>query len=152
MKRIFKGIVSQAQSSSGAAPLKRTTRLTSSKIFVFLIALCIWTIPVQEASAAANIARDQQGSTHSDLSGTTLSYTLNPVAAGALIVVGVTWGSASSTCTVSDGTSYTPLFSKVTSGVLGIQAFYLVNASAGSHTITMTTSSSNSYLFRIKRY
>jgi hypothetical protein len=71
----------------------------------------------------------------------TIAFTLTGVTAGNTIAVHVGWGSATETCTVSDGTAYSIADAVRTDGAgQRGQVFYLDNVSAGSHVITATFS------------
>lgn len=77
---------------------------------------------------------------------TTISVTLNGVAAGNAIDVFVGFGDAGTeTCTVSDGTAYTADAAgkkRDTGNSQSSQNFYLLNVGSGTHTITATLGSS----------
>lgn len=73
---------------------------------------------------------------------TTIVYTLTGVLAGSTIDVYVGWGSATATCTVSDGTAYSTadvVRTHAGAGQRG-QVFTLDNVASGSHVITATFS------------
>lgn len=76
---------------------------------------------------------------------TTIAATLNGVTAGNHLIAHVGWSSSTATCSVSDGTAYSTGDSDRDDTNQDGQVFYLENAGAGSHTITATLSTSQSF-------
>jgi hypothetical protein len=85
-----------------------------------------------------------QATTAVNVTGNTVQATLTGVAAGSLLTVGaIQFGSSTTTATCSDGTSYAASQRGVdTTDNSSCYVFYLKNAGAGSHTVTVTWSTS----------
>jgi len=89
----------------------------------------------------------------SGVGSTTISVTINGVAAGNTLVAHVGWASASATCSVSDGTAYASVDGPRDDTINGQrgQVFSRENSGAGNFTITATFSESVAYR-RIRVY